>query len=441
MTRRLAPGFLWGVATSAYQIEGAAAEDGRSPSVWDTFSAQPGRIADGSSGAIACDHRHRWPADLDLVAGLGAGAYRFSVAWSRVQPQERKVSEAGLDFYDRLVDGLAERGIEPVLTLFHWDLPQWVQDAGGWTARETAFRLADYAEIVADRLGDRVGLWTTVNEMFEHAVLGHLLGEHAPGLRLPIDEVLTVAHHLLLGHGLVTERLRSRTTKPVSLVNSYAPAWPASACEADQAAAGFYDAVQNHLFTDPVLLGRYPDALAPLLADAVVQPGDMELISAPLDALGVNYYSVNTIRATDGPVPVELDPAPGYPRTGFDWAIVPAGLTQTLCGLRERYGEALPPIHITENGCSFPDRLAADGSCTDQERIGYLDAHVRAMRDAVAAGVDVRGYFVWSLLDNFEWATGYTQRFGLVHVDFDTQRRTPKSSYAWYRELIAASGS
>lgn len=431
------PGFLWGAATSAYQIEGAVAEDGRSPSIWDTFTAG------GVDGSQACDHYHRWAEDLDLLRDLGVGAYRFSVSWSRVVPDASgKVNAAGLDFYDRLVDGLAERGLSPVVNAFHWDLPQWAQDAGGWLSRDTAGRFAEYVAALADRLGDRVGVWVTLNEPFEHTVLGHVIGgsdgadTHAPGLELPIDQALTVAHHLLLGHGLAVQALRARTTKPVMLVNSYSPAWPASDSDADAFAAGFYDVLQNRLFTEPVLLGRYPEEVAPLLADGVVQDGDLDLIGAPIDALGVNYYSVNTVRAVDAPVPLQLDPAPGRPLTAFGWAVVPEGLTETLTGLRDRYGSALPPIYISENGCSCPDQLAPDGSCDDPDRIAYLDAHLRALHNAMADGVDVRGYFVWSLLDNFEWAQGYAQRFGLVHVDFPTQRRTPKSSFAWYREVV-----
>jgi beta-glucosidase len=435
-------GFSWGVATSAYQIEGAVAEDGRAPSIWDTHCAEPGKIADGSTGDLACDHYHRWRDDLELLSGLGAAAYRFSVSWPRIQPDApgwpntARLNPAGLDFYDRLVDELAGRGIAPVLTLFHWDLPQWLQDAGGWRHRDTAHRLADYAALVAARLGDRVSVWTPVNEMFEHCLLGHLTGEHAPGLTLPLEECFAVAHHLLLGHGLATSALRAAlpgAAGQVMPVNSYAPARAVSASDAEL--ASLYDALQNRLFTDPLLLGRYPDELEPLAAPHV-HDGDLDIIAAPVDLLGVNYYSINAVRASGGPVPLEVVPPAGYPVTAFGWAVAPDGLTESLLSLRDRYGERLPPVVISETGCAFDDVLAG-GRCDDPDRIAYLDAHVKATAAAMDEGVDVRGFYVWSLLDNFEWAQGYTKRFGLVHVDYPTQARTPKSSYAWYRDLIA----
>lgn len=439
MTSSGFPGdFVWGVATSAYQIEGAVDLDGRTPSVWDTFAAQPGKVRDGSTGAVACDHYHRWPQDLDLVRDLGATAYRFSVSWCRIQPDDGgKPNAAGLDFYDRLVDGLVERGLLPLLTAFHWDLPQWAQDAGGWLERDTAHRFADYVGMLADRLGDRVGIWATMNEMFEHAMLGHLVGEHAPGMTLSLERVPTVAHHLLLGHGLAVKRLRAATSRPVTVVNSYAPSWPASDSEADRGVAELYDVLQNRLFTEPILLGRYPELFELMLPAGLVRDGDLDVIATPIDTLGVNYYSVNTIRAIEGEIPLAAEPAPGYPRTGFDWAVVPEGFTQILVQLRDRYGDRLPPLYVTENGCAYPDTVV-DGVCDDADRVAYLEAHLSALRQAMDAGVDVRGYFVWSLLDNFEWAEGYTQRFGLVHVDFETQQRTPKRSYAWLRDQIAA---
>jgi beta-glucosidase len=430
-------GFTWGVATSAYQVEGAVAEGGRTPSIWDTHCGRPGAIADGSSGDDACDHYHRWPADLDLIAGLGAGAYRFSVSWPRIQPDPSgRANAAGLDFYDRLVDGLASRGITPVVTLFHWDLPQWVQDAGGWPDRDTAARFADYVSLVAGRLGDRVGVWAPVNEMFEHCLLGHLTGAHAPGLTLPLEDCFAVAHHLLLGHGLAVRALRAAGPGQVMAVNSFAPARAVSADDA--ALAALYDGLQNRLFTDPLLLGRYPAEFEPLAAPWR-RDGDTEIIAGPVDLLGVNYYSINAVRAAEGPVPLEIVPPAGYPVTAFGWAVAPDGLTETLRTLRGRYGAALPPVVISENGCAYGDTLDA-GVCHDTDRIGYLDAHIQAVREALADGIDVRGFYVWSLLDNFEWAAGYTKRFGLVHVDYPTQARTPKSSYHWYKNLIRSVG-
>jgi beta-glucosidase len=436
------PDMLWGVATSAFQIEGSLDADGRTPSVWDAFGGGPGTGSDGraTSGAraatTACDHYHRWPEDLDLMVDLGVTSYRFSVSWSRVEPAPGVREPRGLDFYDRLVDQLLQRGIAPMLTLFHWDLPQWAQDAGGWPSRDTASRLGAYADVVAARLGDRVALWATTNEMFEHFTLGHLLGEHAPGLQLPLAESFAVAHHLLLGHGHAVQAVRGRSSSPVLAVNSYAPARPASDSEADQAMASLYDVLQNRLFTDPLLLGRYPDELQPLLAP-FVQPGDLDAISSPLDALGVNYYSVNAVRAAEGQVPIEVVAPQGYPQTGFGWAVVPEGLTEVLLRLRDDYGDTLPPVYVTENGCAYPDAVGGGSpDLDDSDRIAYLRGHVEALQDAVDAGVDVRGYYLWTLMDNVEWAEGVNQRFGLVHVDFANQQRTPRSSFAWYRDHI-----
>jgi beta-glucosidase len=431
MTGALPQGFTFGVASSAYQVEGAVAADGRAPSVWDTFTARPGAIADGSDGAVACDFYHRSAAEVAMLAGLGVGQYRFSVAWSRVQPAAGTVEPRGLDFYDRLVDDLLAAGISPVVNLFHWDHPQWVEDLGGWRVRETADRFAEYADAVAARLGDRPGLWCTCNEMFEHFALGHVLGEHAPGLTLPLEEAAGVAHHLLLGHGRAVAALRARSASPVMVVNSYAPARPASGSEADAAMAGFYDVLQNRLFTDTILHGSYPADVAPLV-EPYVADGDLRVISAPLDALGVNYYTVNAVRAVEGPVPLEVVPPEGYPRTAFGWAVVPDGLTEVLVRLRDDHGDALPPLYVTENGCS------SDSGLADDDRIAFLDAHLRAIAAATGAGVDVRGFHVWTLTDNFEWAAGYTQKFGLVQVDRDTLERTPKASYAWYRDTVAA---
>ncbi|RIV37991.1 GH1 family beta-glucosidase [Micromonospora radicis] len=431
-------GFRWGVSTSAYQIEGAARADGRGPSIWDTFAHSPGRVVDGSNGDVACDHYHRYAEDIALMAGLGVTAYRFSVAWPRVLPTGTgAVNPPGLDFYERLVDGLLEQGIDPVATLFHWDLPQPVQDAGGWLNRDTAHRFAEYADLVAARLGDRVKLWITLNEPFIHMSLGHGTGEHAPGAALLFD-AFPVAHHQLLGHGLAVAALRARCGAPVAIANNYSPVRPVGTDPADLAAAAGYEALHNRLFTDPLLGRGYPTELG--FDESVVRDGDLDVIAAPLDVLGVNYYNPTGVRAPEegSPLPFELVPLDGYPRTAFDWPVAPDGLRELLDWLHRRYGPDLPPIQITESGCAYDDTPDAEGRVPDPDRIAYLDGHLRAVHAAMADGVDVTGYFVWSLLDNWEWAEGFTKRFGLVHVDFATGARTPKSSYSWLREAIAA---
>jgi beta-glucosidase len=419
-------GFLWGVSTSAHQIEGAA--DAREPSVWDAFSAEPGRVKDGSTAAVACDHYHRYREDVALLAGLGVDAYRFSVSWPRVR------SEGGLDFYDRLVDELCAAGVRPVPTLFHWDLPV----AYDWLDRDTASRFAEHVSVVADRLGDRVEKWITLNEPAEHTLFGHALGVHAPGRQLMFD-ALPVAHHQLLAHGLAVRALRAAGATDIGIANSHGPTWPASDEPADLEAAGFYDLLLNRLFADPVLLGEYPDGLGELMPGDVA--ADLKVIGEPVDWYGVNYYAPARVGASQGTdtdfggvtIPAELPfsvrQIEDVPVTDFGWPVVPAGLTELLTGFRERYGDRLPPVVITENGCSYE-------GVDDQRRIAYLDGHVRALHDALEAGVDVRGYFVWSLLDNFEWAEGYARRFGLVHVDFETLERTPKASYGWFRDML-----
>lgn len=425
--------FLWGVSTSAHQIEGAAAE--REPSVWDAFTAEAGHVKDGSTAEVACDHFHRYPEDVALLRGLGVGAYRFSVSWTRVN------TPGGLDFYDRLVDELVGAGVRPVPTLFHWDLPATLEEAGGWLNRDTAERFAEYAAVVAARLGDRVTKWITINEPAEHTLLGHALGTHAPGKQLMFD-ALPAAHHQLLGHGLAVRALRAAGVTDIGIANSHGPTWAASQEQADVEAAGFYDLLLNRLFAEPVILGEYPEGIGELMPGTDIE-SDLKIISEPLDWYGVNYYAPTRVGAPEGAdiefggitIPAELPftvkEIEGAPTTDFGWPVVPAGLTELLTTFRDRYGDRLPPIVITENGCSYP-------GVDDRERIAYLDGHVRALHEAVAAGVDVRGYFVWSLLDNFEWAEGYARRFGLVHVDFETQERTPKASYAWYRDLLRA---
>ncbi|MFD3514486.1 GH1 family beta-glucosidase [Streptomyces sp. NPDC058657] len=441
---RFPANFLWGVSTSAHQIEGAAAEDGRGPSSWDAFAAEPGRIRDGSNASVAVDHYHRYPEDVALLKGLGVDGYRFSVSWPRVLPEGAgAVNKAGLDFYDRLVDALCEAGIRPVPTLFHWDTPLALEEAGGWLERDTAHRFAEYVEVVAARLGDRVGRWITLNEPAELTLLGHALGEHAPGKRLLLD-ALPVAHHQLLAHGLAVEVLRSRGSGSIGIAHSHGPTWAASGSAEDRAAADFYDLLLNRLFADPVLLGKYPDGIAELLPGPVAE--DLALISQPLDWYGINYYQPTKVGAPDASAPTDfagvtvpaempfsVRPVTGVARTAFDWAVVPEALTELLVSFRDRYGDSLPPVVITENGCSYE-------GVDDQERIAFLDGHLRALHRAMDEGVDVRGYFVWSLMDNWEWAHGYAQRFGLVHIDYEggTLDRTPKASYHWLRAALRA---
>ena len=433
----LPPGFLFGTSTASYQVEGATAEDGRGPSIWDTFTAQPGRVVDGSTGDVACDHYHRWPEDVSLMARLGADGYRFSVAWPRVQPSgSGPVDERGLDFYDRLVDGLLEAGIAPMATLYHWDLPQPLEDAGGWLERDTALRFGEYAAVVAERLGDRVTHWCPVNEPNVTTLLGYAQEEMAPARNLMFG-ALPVAHHLLLGHGLAVRALRAGAVGQVGSATNHVTVWPSTDGAADRAAADLVDTLWNRLFADPVLLGRYPEPFGEAMPGPVAD--DLALIAQPLDFYGVNYYNPIGVRAPgdDAALPFEYTQITGYPTTDFGWPVVPSSMTDLLVGLTARY-PGIPPLIITENGCSYAMGPDEAGVVDDQPRIDYLDSHLRAVAAAVDQGVDVRGYYCWSLMDNFEWAHGFTQRFGLVHVDFDTLVRTPKRSFAWYAEVIRA---
>jgi beta-glucosidase len=437
---RFPPGFRFGTATAAYQVEGAAHEDGRGDSIWDTFARIPGAVANGDTGDVACDHYHRWREDLDLMAELGLESYRFSIAWPRVQPDGRgAVNPAGIDFYRRMVDGLGERGIEAVATLYHWDLPQALQDAGGWAARDTTERFAEYAALVADALGDGVAQWITHNEPWVVTFLGHVEGVMAPGVR-DWPTALRVAHHLLLSHGRALEALRERTAAPVGITLNLTPARPASADAGDVAAAVRLDGHSNRWFLDPVLTGAYPADMLERYRDRVgpldaVRDGDLEAIGAPIDFLGVNYYFPVAVRAAPGEGPLEartVDPSP--PLTAMGWPIEPAALHELLLRLRSDYGDV--PIAITENGAAFDDPPPAAGVVEDPDRVAFLDGHLRAVARAVADGVDVRRYFAWSLLDNFEWHHGYAKRFGIVRVDYETQQRVPKRSALWYRDLI-----
>ncbi|MHA7176621.1 GH1 family beta-glucosidase [Arthrobacter sp. Sr24] len=444
--------FVWGVSTASYQIEGAVNEAGRGPSSWDAFVAESGRVHNGDTGAIACDHYHRYPEDIELMQKLGVDAYRFSFSWSRIQPTGKgAVNAAGLGFYDKLVDGLLEAGITPSPTLFHWDTPLALEQAGGWLNRDTAERFADYAQILGEHFADRIPRWITINEPVVVTLLGYGAGIHAPGLALGF-EALPVAHHQLLAHGLGVQALRSAGASNIGLANNHALTWPASESEADLAAAGIYDNITNWLFADPILTGAYPEALAPFLPPTPER--DLAIISTPIDWYGINSYNPTMVgapteedgalidgHALDASLPFSLRELQGYPRTDFDWPVVPAAFTDLLVSFKKRYGDSLPPIYITENGASYNDGPDDAGRVADKRRITYTDAHLRALKTAMDAGVDVRGYFHWSLLDNFEWAAGYSQRFGLVHVDYETQKRTPKDSYYWYQQLITATRS
>jgi beta-glucosidase len=442
----LPEGFVFGASTAAYQIEGAVDEGGRGRSVWDTFCGEPGRIVDGSSGAVACDHYHRYPEDVALMKGLGLDGYRFSIAWPRIQPEgSGRANAEGLAFYDRLVDELLAAGIEPMATLFHWDLPQALEDAGGWLNRDTTERFAEYATLVSLRLGDRVAHWIPVNEPNVVTMLGYALGMHAPGRKLMFD-ALPAAHHLLLGHGRAVQALRATNARSIGTAMNHTPVWAATDSDEDKAAAQAYGTLWNRLFADPVLRGSYPDGYAALMPGPVED--DLRVIGSPLDFYGVNYYVPTRVAGPSTPAPADspfagadlpfvILPVEGYPHTDFGWPVVPDGLRDLLVLMSQEYDGLLPPVYVTESGCAYDDGPDAEGRVADSRRVDYLDGHLGAVGQAIAAGVDVRGYFTWSLVDNFEWAEGYTKRFGLVHVDYETQRRTPKDSYDWYQRVIA----
>ncbi len=436
---RLPEGFRFGTSTAAYQIEGGATAGGRGRSIWDTFAKTRGTIRDGSTGEIACDHYHRLEEDVELMRRLGVGGYRFSIAWPRIQPTgQGPANPKGMAFYDRLVDLLLEAGVQPMATLYHWDLPQALEDDGGWLNRATADRFGEYAALMGEALGDRVEHWIPVNEPNVVTMLGYAQGIHAPGRTLAL-EALPVAHHLLLAHGKAAIALRAADAKSIGCANNHAPVWPASDDDADVGASKLFDAVWYGMFAESMLLGRYPADLAPLL-EPVVQPGDLATIRQPLDFYGINYYNpVRVAAAQEGAeLPFELRDIVGYPTTDFGWPVVPDGMRELLILLRARYRAALPPIMITESGCSYGMGPDETGTVDDQPRIDYLDAHLRAIAAATELGVDVKGYYTGSLMDSFAWAEGYTQRFGLVHVDYDSLVRTPKRSFEWYAALVAA---
>lgn len=453
--------FLFGVATAAYQIEGAAHEDGRRDSIWDAFARLPGAVINGENGDVACDHYHRMPQDVTLMADLGVQTYRFSTSWSRIRPDGGEVNGAGLDFYSRLVDTLLQNGIKPWLTLYHWDLPQALEVTGGWTNRDTAYRFAEFAGTVHDVLGDRVASWTTLNEPWCSAFLGYIGGEHAPGRQEPAAG-LAAAHHLLLGHGLAASLLRERDPAlELGLTLNLTVSDPVDANDpADIDAARRIDGQFNRFFLDPIFRGEYPrdvlEDVAGLGFDAVVQPGDLQIIATPIDVLGVNYYHGDAVGGHPPVTPLSSEapserpkrsPFPaadgvhwhsrGLPLTAMGWEVQPEGLTRLLRRVHDEYSAtAGVRLWVTENGAAYDDEVAPDGAIHDSERSAFLSEHLRAILDAIDAGVDVEGYFYWSLMDNYEWAWGYQKRFGLVRVDYDTQARTPKDSAIDYRRII-----
>jgi beta-glucosidase len=432
--------FTFGVATAAYQVEGAIAEGGRVPSIWDTFSARPGAVAGGDTGAVACDHYHRYAADVDLMRSLGVDAYRFSLAWPRIQPATgHPGNAAGIAFYDRLVDRLLEAGITPWATLYHWDLPQHLEDGGGWPARDTAYRFAEYVQVAVAALGDRVGHWITLNEPWVSAFYGYSAGVHAPGRTEPAA-AMRAAHHLLLGHGLATQVLRAAVPQAqVGITLNLTPVEAASEDPALTDEVRRTDGMSNRIFLDPVLRGTYPaDVLADtadLTWDDVIADGDLDLIGAPIDFLGVNYYHPTVVG--DGSAQPAGPPAPdpkGRPRTAMGWLVDAPALTALLRRIADDYGN--PALVITENGSAWDGDVAVDGVVHDPQRLAYLHDHLGACAAARDGGVDLRGYFAWSLMDNFEWAQGYAKRFGIVHVDYATQARTVKDSGRWYSAFV-----
>jgi beta-glucosidase len=439
-------GFVWGVATSAQQIEGGRHEGGRGESIWDRFATVPGKIADGTRPDVTCNHYHMWRKDIGLMTGLGLGAYRFSIAWPRIFPTGRgPANSAGLDFYEALVDGLLEAGLQPFPTLYHWDLPQTLQDAGGWASRDTASAFVEYSLAVTRRLGDRVRRWTTHNEPWCAATLGYEEGHHAPG-HLDPAEGLRAAHHLLLSHGWAAAAIRQQdAAAEVGIVLIHCPAHAATDNPADRDAARWFDGFFNRWYLDPIFRGAYPaDAVADRVARGqlpgpelpFVQDGDLAAISAPLDFLGVNYYSRVVMKAGESGLPVAVPPLPTQAATDMGWEVYPDGLRETLVRIHRDYGPRR--IYIAENGAAYDDPAGPDGRIRDTRRIEYLQGHLLAARRAIAEGAPLAGYFLWSLLDNFEWGFGFTKKFGIFAVDPQDGRRLPKDSAHWYRDVVTA---
>ncbi len=434
-------GFVWGAATSSYQIEGAWDEDGKGESIWDRFCHTPGKVDNGDTGDVACDHYHRWPEDVALMKEIGLQAYRFSISWPRILPQGRgAINQAGLDFYDRLVDALLEAGITPFATLYHWDLPQTLQDQGGWPARPTAEAFVEYADVFSRRVGDRVKHWITLNEPFVSAFVGYLEGRHAPG-HTDLDEMLAAAHHLLLAHGWAVPIIRRNSSQArVGIVLNLGPCIPASPSVADRAAAWREDGILNRWYLNPLAARGYPADIVRHYGRPMdfVQANDLETIAVPLDFVGLNYYTRRIVRSSEVPEAKNLPRTvfPNREHTEMGWEVYPEGLYELLGRLHFEY--RFPAIYITENGAAYADQIGPDGRVDDPQRVAYFKAHLKQAARAIRAGVPLRGYFAWSLLDNFEWAHGYTKRFGLIYVDFSTQQRILKSSAHWYRRVIAA---
>ncbi len=434
------PGFLWGCSTSSYQIEGGIHEGGRGESIWDRFCERPGNIRDFSSGAVACDHYHRWPEDLDIARDLGVNAYRFSIAWPRLFPDGNpaRPNRAGLDFYSRLVDGMLERGLQPWATLYHWDLPQALQDKGGWTNRDTVGDFVAFADLAARTLGDRVKHWITHNEPWCTAMLGHAEGGHAPGLR-DFRAALQACHHVLLSHGLAIPAIRAAVPDAkVGITLSLHPISPATGGAADAAAAQRHDGLRNRWFLDPLHGRGYPEDVLDLLGHCAphTQTRDAAAIATPTDFLGINYYFPEVVADApgEGAIATRVVEQHGVERTAFGWPVSPEGMVTLLERVQRDY--APPVVYLTENGSTYDDVVQPDGSIDDVLRRAYLVRHIAAAREAVARGVPLKGYFAWSLLDNFEWAEGYLRRFGLTHVDYATQKRTLKASGRWYRDFL-----
>jgi len=438
------PGFLWGASTSAYQIEGSPLADGAGPSNWHQFCHSGGRGAHlAPGGDVACDHYHRWREDIALMRDLGLQAYRFSVSWSRILPEGRgRINQRGLDFYSRLVDGLLEAGIRPMITLYHWDLPAALDDLGGWLNPEVADWFADYAQVVCGRLADRVEHWATLNEPWVVTDQGYLHGAHPPG-HADFREVPIVSHNLLRAHGLGVRVCRAAGARQVGLVVNIEPKYPASDRPEDLAATRRADAYMNRQYLDPVFLGRYPAELEEIFGDAWPRfpAADFDLIREPIDYLGLNYYSRSITHHDPGAAFGQWGsrPHPQHLRTEMDWEVFPQGLTDTLVAIQKQYGAI--PIYVNENGAAFPDPPVAPPDLQDPLRVDYFRTHLLAVQEAIRLGVNVRGYFAWSLLDNFEWSFGYSKRFGIVHVDFETLRRTPKASSRFLSEVIHTNGA